>query len=90
MNCPRCGVLILCGGEPSVKCENCGTRVIVPVELRAAAPERSRESQDAAALAEIRRLALRGNKIAAVRLYLDTFGGGLRQAKDAVDAMARP
>jgi ribosomal protein L7/L12 len=64
--------------------------VIVPIELRAAPPELSRESQNAAALAEIRRLALRGSKIAAVRLYLDTFGGGLKQAKDAVDAMARP
>ena len=90
MTCPRCGACIDSAGEPTVKCGSCGTSIIVPVELRATAHEPSVESQNAAALAEIKRLASRGSKIAAVRLYLQTFGGGLRQAKDAVDALTRP
>jgi ribosomal protein L7/L12 len=39
--------------------------------------------------AELRDLLARGNKIAAVRLYHEKTGAGLKEAKDAVEAMER-
>ena len=48
------------------------------------------EQEEEAALvfmAEVRRLALSGNKIAAIKLYREKMGVGLREAKDVVDRM---
>lgn len=38
-------------------------------------------------IAEIQRLIQRGNKIQAIKVFRETFGVGLKEAKDAVDAM---
>lgn len=43
--------------------------------------------QQAANIKEIVRLIQGGNKIEAVKLYRETFGGGLKEAKDAVDRL---
>jgi ribosomal protein L7/L12 len=37
---------------------------------------------------EIQHLIAAGNKIAAIRLYRERYGGGLKEAKEAVDALA--
>jgi ribosomal protein L7/L12/sugar lactone lactonase YvrE len=40
-------------------------------------------------LGQIQSLIQRGNKIEAIKLYRETFGTGLKESKDAVDAMER-
>lgn len=81
----------------TMRCSYCGNTVIVPEELRGfsnhvhgAAP--IGESfvpliGQALKLAEIARLLKAGNKIAAIKLHRETFGTGLKEAKDAVEQM---
>ncbi len=44
---------------------------------------------DAVAAGDIRALLAGGNKIAAIKAYRDATGAGLKEAKDAVEAMER-
>ena len=49
---------------------------------------RSPRDADAAADARIEQHVRAGETILAVKLYRETYGGGLKEAKDAVDAIA--
>ena len=90
--CPSCGgPLEYDGGDITVRCHYCANSVIVPEELR------GEQAFNAASLplpaqlmklAEIGQLIRAGNKIAAIKLYRETFGAGLREAKDAVENLA--
>jgi hypothetical protein len=80
----------------TMRCNYCGNTVIVPEELRPLSDQmpnvRVGESfvpmlDQALKLAEIARLAKSGNKIAAIKLHRETFGTGLKEAKDAVEQM---
>lgn len=75
------------------KCGFCGSTVIVPAELRAAAGT-ARSAAGAFAdkaikLAEITALIAQGKKLEAIKEFRETFGTGLKEAKDAVDALER-
>ncbi|HEX8890620.1 MAG TPA: hypothetical protein VF779_15820 [Pyrinomonadaceae bacterium] len=81
---------------PTVRCNYCGNTVIVPEELRHIPNQIPNvhvgESfvpmlDHALKLAEIARLVKAGNKIAAIKLHRETFGTGLKEAKDAVEQM---
>jgi hypothetical protein len=76
------------------KCPFCGSSVIAPSELfyrPAAGPSVDFSSLTGRALkiAEIQREIQRGNKINAIKIFRETFGTGLKEAKDAVEAMER-
>jgi sugar lactone lactonase YvrE len=64
----------------------------VPEALRTRAPDfgafgAGDWSRQASTLAEIKRLVDSGSKISAIKLYRETFGVGLKEAKDAVEAI---
>jgi Ribosomal protein L7/L12 C-terminal domain len=90
--CPSCGgPLQYDGGDITIRCHYCTNSVIVPEELRAGpafnAPPAPLPAQ-LHNLSEIGRLIRGGNKIAAIKLYRETFGTGLKEAKDAVENLA--
>lgn len=92
--CPKCGAPqdYQGGSAPTIQCPYCETTLIVPEALRTPAPNfaafgAADWSKQAGVLAEIKRLVAAGNKIAAIKLYRETFGVGLKQAKDAVEAI---
>lgn len=93
--CPSCGApLSFENAGASLRCSFCGNTVIVPEELRveSARPERPAPSLDnllgqAAKLGELGQLVRSGNKIAAIKLYRELFGVGLKEAKEAVERL---
>jgi outer membrane protein assembly factor BamB/ribosomal protein L7/L12 len=102
-NCPNCSApLDVKGtGTSTVRCQYCGTSVIIPEELRGKAAESSVASSLQAVvndvlqndmdtkLESIKELALAGNRILAIRTLRDTYTVGLKQAADMVDAIHR-
>jgi ribosomal protein L7/L12 len=97
-NCPMCAAPLdlSSGAATTMRCHYCGNTIIIPEEARSIATA----SDDASAraggsfaplidqalkMAEVARLFRAGNKIAAIKLYRETFGGGLKEAKDAVE-----
>jgi ribosomal protein L7/L12 len=93
-NCPNCSAPLTYDGESAtIVCQYCHTSVIVPEELR---PESTRAGSTTSAnlpkdlqanWAEIERLAHAGQKIEAIKLMRETFEIGLKDAKDAVEAI---
>src|SRR4051812_37534632 len=81
----------------TMRCNYCGNTVIVPEELRSLsnrmphAPATGESfvpmMDQALKLAEIAGLAKAGKKIAAIKLYRETFGTDLKGAKEAVEQM---
>jgi LSD1 subclass zinc finger protein len=90
--CPSCGgPLEYDGGDITVRCHYCTNHVIVPEELRPGARFNAAQvplPNQLHSLAEIGRLIRGGNKIAAIKLYRETFGTGLKEAKEAVENLA--
>lgn len=90
--CHSCGgPLEYDGGDVTVRCEFCSNLSIVPEELR----ERIEEKRGAvpfleqiANLKQIGRLIRDGNNVSAVKLYRETFGVGLHEAKSSVDKLS--
>ncbi len=82
------------------KCKFCGSNVIVPSGvIRGSSSFGSSGSLDlgdlsaltgkALKIAEIQRFLQQGQKIQAIKVFRETFGTGLAEAKDAVEAMER-
>jgi streptogramin lyase len=92
-NCPKCGAPqdYQGGSAAAIQCPYCETTIIVPPELRPDAGIASAESwsQQSAVLLEIKNLLDQKQKIQAIKVYREHFGGGLKEAKDAVDAIER-
>jgi ribosomal protein L7/L12 len=83
LNCPSCGAALEFDGTSSiVRCRYCKNIALVP-GLPAAQEATPRASLDA-----VRRLVQNGNLIEAVSRYHQLYGVGLKEAKDAVDALA--
>ncbi|HEY8559717.1 MAG TPA: ribosomal protein L7/L12 [Pyrinomonadaceae bacterium] len=96
--CPSCSAPLEFEGVPVQKCRFCGSSVIVPASVMQSANvfggagrldfgDLSALTGKALKIAEIQRLIQSGQKIYAVKLFRETFGVGLREAKEAVDAM---
>ena len=82
LNCPSCGAPLEFDGRSSVvRCRFCKNIALVP-GLPA-----EKEATPRASLDEVRRLAQNGNLIEAVRRYRELYGVGLKEAKNAVDAL---
>lgn len=82
------------------KCRFCGSNVIVPSHVVQNSPafggvgrmdfgDLSSLTGKALKIAEIQRLIQGGSKIQAIKVFRETFGVGLKEAKDAVEAMER-
>lgn len=83
LNCPSCGAPLDYDGTSSiVRCKFCKNIALIP-GLPAASEASPRLSLD-----EVRLLAQNGNLIEAIRRYRELYGVGLKEAKDAVDALA--
>ena len=96
--CPSCSAPLEFQGKPLQKCLHCGSSVIVPSDVMrhsnvfgAAGAldfgDASALTGNAVKIAEIQRLIQSKQKIYAIKLFRETFGVGLKEAKDAVDAM---
>ncbi len=83
LNCPSCGAPLEFDGKSSiVRCRFCKNIALIPGLPSA------QEATPRASLDEVRRLAQNGNLIEAIRRYRELYGTGLKEAKDAVDALA--
>lgn len=82
------------------KCKHCGSNVIVPSDVMRYSNsfgnsgsldfnDLSDVTGKALKVAEIQRELQRGNKIVAIKIFRETFGGSLKDCKDAVEAMER-
>lgn len=94
--CPKCGAPQAYGGgtATTIQCPYCDTTLIVPPALRTGAADSAAFdagdwAKEANALLEIKRLVNQNKKIEAIKLYRETFGTGLAESKDAVEAIAR-
>lgn len=103
--CPMCAAPLDVSDSSSVtvRCPYCENTVILPEELRrggSASGVNNDVGQTAGAsfapmidqalkMAEVARLLRAGNKIAAIKLYRETYGVGLKDAKDAVERIER-
>src|SRR5215213_5894083 len=89
IKCPSCSAPLEFDGDRIEKCDFCGSRVIMsPDDVRTETSSGFGELLgQAQKLKEILRLARAGNKIAAIKLYRETFGVGLGEAKDAVERL---
>ena len=98
-NCSMCSAPldIATANGMTIRCPYCGNTSILPEELRSGVPQAAASEpvgegfvpmiDHALKLAQIARLAKTGNKIAAIKLYRETFNTGLEEAKNAVDQM---
>ena len=66
------------------KCGFCGSTVVVPPEMFGGGPERS---DQAIKMAEVRRLIAGKQKLEAIKVFRESFGGSLLEAKEAVDSI---
>jgi hypothetical protein len=83
------------GAAPTMRCPYCENTVILPEELRGGGAAESVGGalapmiDQALKMAEMAQLLRAGNKIAAIKLYRETYGVGLKDAKEAVERIQR-
>lgn len=94
--CPSCSAPLGFEGSTFQKCKFCGSNIIVPSEVfqrsdadRSSSFDLSSLTGKALKIAEIQRLIQSGNKIAAIKIFRETFGTGLKESKEAVERMER-
>jgi outer membrane protein assembly factor BamB len=96
--CPSCNAPLEFEGKMMQKCTFCGSNVIVPSDAIQNSNhfgefgemnfgDFSSLTGKALKIAEIQHLIQSGNKIQAIKVFRETFGSGLKEAKDAVERM---
>jgi hypothetical protein len=91
-NCASCSAPLEFEGTTIQKCRYCGSTVIAPPELFYSAggsADFSSLTGKALKIGEINQLIHDGQKIRAIKVFRETFGVGLTEAKNAVDRMER-
>ena len=86
--CPNCQATLNYDAHlqaVTVKCDYCGSTVIVPDSLR----KQDSPQQTPELLTEVVNLVGNGRKIEAIKLFREKFNVGLKEAKDVVDAIER-
>jgi len=93
-NCPNCAAPLDYdgGADLTITCLHCKSSVIVPDELRVESDARggfdlAQLAGQSAQLKEMARLIRAGKKIEAIKIYREVFGVGLKDAKDAIEAL---
>ncbi|HUM69522.1 MAG TPA: ribosomal protein L7/L12, partial [Chloroflexota bacterium] len=92
LKCPSCNASMdYDGRSETIRCEFCGTTIIVPETMRAGTYQTGymggESPEKAQAIHQILELVHHGQKIEAIKLYRETFGVGLKEAKDIVDGL---
>lgn len=98
--CPSCSAPLEFEGKPVQKCVFCGSSVIVPVATIQNSGafggsgnmdfgDLSSLTGKALKIAEIQQLIQAGKKIEAIKVFRETFGTSLAEAKEKVEAMER-
>lgn len=98
--CPSCSAPLDYEGKTMQKCRHCSSSVIVPSNIIQDSNlfggaglldfnNISDQSGHALKIAEIYRNIQGGNKILAIKVFRETFGVGLKEAKNAVDDLER-
>ncbi len=83
LDCPSCGAPLDFDGKSSVvRCRFCKNVALIPGLPSA------QEATPRASLDEVRRLAQNGNLVEAIRRYRELYDVGLKEAKNAVEALA--
>jgi ribosomal protein L7/L12 len=99
--CPQCGAPLDLSKEVLVICGYCGARVIVPEELRvkdasagssptaveSLIPQPVSSPSPTELENELRELIQQGQKIQAIKRYREVYATGLKESKDAVEAL---
>ena len=90
LNCPSCGAsLEYDGRSETIRCSYCDSTIIVPDSLKSSNVRQGVMGDEVpeigASIHDILILVQNGRKIEAVKLYRETFGVGLKEAKEAVD-----
>ena len=91
-NCASCSAPLEFEGTTIQKCRYCGSTVIAPPELfysGGGSADFSSLTGKALKIGEINQLIHDGRKIEAIKVFRETFGVGLAEAKSAVDRMER-
>jgi hypothetical protein len=93
-NCASCSAPLEFEGTTIQKCRYCGSTVIAPRELFYSSDDSPFLDLDslsgrARKIAEINQLIHEGKKLEAIKVFRETFGVGLAEAKDAVERMER-
>ena len=92
-NCASCSAPLEFEGTMTQKCRYCGSTVIAPPEMFYASSSNPFDfaslTGKALKIAEIDQLIHKGEKLEAIKLFRETFGVGLAEAKDAVERMER-
>ncbi|HKP68151.1 MAG TPA: hypothetical protein VJV05_02630, partial [Pyrinomonadaceae bacterium] len=93
-NCASCSAPLEFENTITQKCRYCGSTVIAPSELFYASSKNpfddiSSLTGKALNIAEINQLIRAGKKLEAIKMFRETFGVGLAEAKDAVERMER-
>lgn len=90
VKCPSCAAPLEIDGDNFERCDFCGSRVITSSQnlVSPGSFEFQGLLSQAHKLKEILYLARQGNKIEAIKIYRETFGGGLAEAKEAVENLA--
>ena len=91
-NCASCSAPLEFEGTTIQKCRYCGSTVIAPRELFYSSDDSPFLDLDALSgrarkIAEINQLIHEGQKLEAIKVFRETFGVGLAEAKDAVEKM---
>ncbi len=92
LKCPSCTAsLNYDGRSETILCEFCGNTIIVPESMRAGSSQAgymgSESPEKAQNIHTILELVRAGNKLEAIKLYRETFGVGLKEAKMIVDSL---
>jgi streptogramin lyase len=95
-HCPNCYASLTPGSSPTLKCEYCSSTIIVPPEFRDSEPGSKAGSgavdfdlsgEQSQLLQEISHLIEGKQKIQAIKTYRDLSGSGLKEAKEAIEAL---
>ena len=96
LKCPSCAApLEYDGRNPTLQCAYCNNIVLMPEISRSSLPSAGQPSaHEATAIppalqTELNDLIRRGLKIAAIKRYREVYNVGLKEAKDAVEALER-
>ncbi len=89
IKCPSCAAPLECDGDAFEKCDFCGSQVAVTQQNSFSPNSVGFDGllNQAHKLREILGLARSGKKIEAIKIYRETFGVGLKEAKDAVERL---
>jgi DNA-binding beta-propeller fold protein YncE len=88
LKCPSCAAP-LAHFVNSVECPYCGNTVLMPGRTDPAGGSLGSILDQSLKLAEVARLVAAGQKIAAIKMYREVYGVGLKEAKEAVEKIER-